>query len=119
MFYMDALFLSFVHLKNLKAINDLSVATSASEVYYKFAFGLNFSFAVELENLSINSIFVISVFLLRIWYLRCSHISIKVVHLYLQVNVWFIATWPSTKKIDLYFQIISGSYISLSENTLG
>lgn len=57
MFYMDALFLSFVHLKNLKAFNDLIVGKSFSEIHYKFAFGL--SFAMELEIFPIKSVFII------------------------------------------------------------
>lgn len=56
---MDALFLSFVHLKNLKAFNDLTVGKSFSEIHYKFAFGLNLSFAMELENFPIKSVFII------------------------------------------------------------
>lgn len=54
---MDALFLSFVHLKNLKAFNDLTVGKSFSEIHYKFAFGL--SFAMELEIFPIKSVFII------------------------------------------------------------
>lgn len=56
---MDALFLSFVHLKNLKAFNDLTVGKSFSEIHYKFAFGLNLSFAMELENFPIKCVFII------------------------------------------------------------
>lgn len=50
---------SFVHLKNLKAINDLTVGKSFSEIHYKFAFGLNLNFAMELENFPIKSVFII------------------------------------------------------------
>lgn len=56
---------SFVHLKNLKAINDLAVGKSFSKIHDNFAFGLNFNFAMELENSPINSVFIIYVFLLR------------------------------------------------------
>lgn len=51
--------------KNLKAINDLAVGKSFSKIHYKFAFGLNFNFAMELENFPINSVFIIYIFLLR------------------------------------------------------
>lgn len=41
-------------------MNDFTVGKSFSEIYYKF--GLNFNFAMELENFSINSVFIFKPF---------------------------------------------------------
>lgn len=60
---MDALF--FCPFKNLKAINDLAVGKYFFKIHYKFVFGFNFNFAMELENFPINSVFITYIFLLR------------------------------------------------------